>query len=37
MPATIIIGPVPPYRAGIAYCTMRLAEEMKAEVISYKW
>jgi len=33
---TIIIGPVPPYRAGIAYCTMRLAEEMNAEVISYK-
>jgi len=33
---TIIIGPVPPYRAGIAYCTMRLAQELDAEVISYK-
>jgi glycosyltransferase involved in cell wall biosynthesis len=33
---TVIIGPVPPYRAGIAYCTMRLAEELGAEVISYK-
>jgi glycosyltransferase involved in cell wall biosynthesis len=33
---TIIIGPVPPYRAGIAYCTMRLAEELRAEVISYR-
>jgi glycosyltransferase involved in cell wall biosynthesis len=33
---TIIIGPVPPYRAGIAYCTMRLAEELRADVISYK-
>jgi len=35
MPATII-GPVPPYRAGIAYCTMRLAAELGAEVVSYK-
>lgn len=34
MPVTII-GPVPPYRAGIAYCTMRLAEELRADVISY--
>jgi len=33
---TIIVGPVPPYRAGIAYCTMRLAEELRADVISYK-
>ena len=33
---TVIIGPVYPYRAGIAYCTTRLAEEMKADVISFK-
>ncbi|HET8797794.1 MAG TPA: glycosyltransferase family 4 protein [Thermoanaerobaculia bacterium] len=32
----IIIGPVPPYRAGIAYCTKRLAEELGAEVISFR-
>lgn len=32
----IVIGPVFPYRAGIAYCTTRLAEEMKSEVISFK-
>ncbi len=32
---TVIIGPVPPYRAGIAYCTMRLADELGAEVISF--
>ena len=32
----IIIGPVYPYRAGIAYCTTRLAEELGAGVISYK-
>jgi glycosyltransferase involved in cell wall biosynthesis len=32
----IIIGPVYPYRAGIAYCTTRLAEELGAEVISFK-
>jgi glycosyltransferase involved in cell wall biosynthesis len=32
----IIIGPVPPYRAGIAYCTMRLAQELGADVISFK-
>jgi glycosyltransferase involved in cell wall biosynthesis len=30
-----IIGPVYPYRAGIAYCTTRLAEELKADVISF--
>nr|MDQ3282498.1 glycosyltransferase family 4 protein [Acidobacteriota bacterium] len=30
-----IIGPVPPYRAGIAYCTMRLAEELGADVVSF--
>jgi glycosyltransferase involved in cell wall biosynthesis len=33
---TTIIGPVPPYRAGIAYCTKRLAEELDAPVISFK-
>jgi len=33
--SVFIIGPVPPYRAGIAYCTMRLAEELGAEVISF--
>ncbi|HEX7831703.1 MAG TPA: hypothetical protein VF787_18760, partial [Thermoanaerobaculia bacterium] len=31
-----IIGPVPPYRAGIAYCTKKLAEELNADVISFK-
>jgi glycosyltransferase involved in cell wall biosynthesis len=33
---TVLIGPVYPYRAGIAYCTTRLAEELGAEVISYR-
>jgi glycosyltransferase involved in cell wall biosynthesis len=33
---TTIIGPVFPYRAGIAYCTTRLAEVLGAEVISFK-
>ncbi|HEX8616586.1 MAG TPA: glycosyltransferase, partial [Thermoanaerobaculia bacterium] len=33
---TLVIGPVPPYRAGIAYCTMRLAQELDAEVISFR-
>ncbi len=33
---TLLIGPVFPYRAGIAYCTTRLAEELGAEVISFK-
>ena len=32
---TIIVGPVFPYRAGIAYCTTRLAEELQADVISF--
>ena len=32
----VVIGPVPPYRAGIAYCTKRLAEVLGAEVISFK-
>ena len=31
-----IIGPVYPYRAGIAYCTTRLAEELRADVLSFK-
>jgi glycosyltransferase involved in cell wall biosynthesis len=33
---TLIVGPVPPYRAGIAYCTKRLAEVLSADVISFK-
>lgn len=33
---TTIIGPVFPYRAGIAYCTTRLAQELGADVISFK-
>ena len=32
----IIIGPVFPYRAGIAYCTTRLAQELGASVISFR-
>jgi glycosyltransferase involved in cell wall biosynthesis len=32
---TVIIGPVFPYRAGIAYCTTRLARELNADVISF--
>jgi glycosyltransferase involved in cell wall biosynthesis len=35
-PTTIIVGPVPPYRAGIAYCTKRLSEELRAPVLSFK-
>lgn len=31
-----IVGPVFPYRAGIAYCTTRLAQELGADVISFK-
>jgi len=31
-----IVGPVHPYRAGIAYCTTRLAEELGADVISFR-
>ncbi len=31
-----VVGPVFPYRAGIAYCTTRLARELSAEVISFK-
>lgn len=33
---TTVIGPVPPYRAGIAYCTKRLAEVTGADVISFR-
>jgi glycosyltransferase involved in cell wall biosynthesis len=36
MPRVAIVGPVYPFRAGIAYCTTRLAEELGAEVISFK-
>ncbi len=31
-----IVGPVYPFRAGIAYCTTRLAEELDADVLSFK-
>ena len=34
-PQLAIVGPVYPYRAGIAYCTTRLAEELHADVISF--
>jgi glycosyltransferase involved in cell wall biosynthesis len=34
-PVTIVVGPVPPYRAGIAYCTKKLAEELGADVVSF--
>ena len=33
---SVIVGPVYPYRAGIAYCTTRLAEVLGADVISFK-
>jgi len=36
VPRTFVIGPVPPYRAGIAYCTKRLAEVLGAPAISFK-
>src|SRR5438128_4549161 len=35
-PRVAIVGPVYPFRAGIAYCTTRLAEELRADVISFK-
>ena len=35
-PRVAIVGPVFPYRAGIAYCTTRLAEELGADVVSFK-
>ena len=31
-----IVGPVYPFRAGIAYCTTRLAKELNADAISFK-
>ena len=31
----ILIGPIPPFRAGVAYCLKRLAEELEAPVISF--
>ena len=31
-----IVGPVYPFRAGIAYCTTRLAEELGADVVSFR-
>ena len=31
-----IVGPVYPFRAGIAYCTTRLAKELSADVISFR-
>ncbi len=31
-----VVGPVYPYRAGIAYCTTRLARELGADVISFR-
>ena len=36
MTRVAIVGPVYPYRAGIAYCTTRLAQELGADVISFK-
>lgn len=36
MTRVAVVGPVFPYRAGIAYCTTRLAEELHADVISFK-
>ncbi|HUJ15283.1 MAG TPA: glycosyltransferase family 4 protein [Thermoanaerobaculia bacterium] len=35
-PRVAIVGPVYPYRAGIAYCTTRLAQELGADVLSFK-
>lgn len=39
-PRIAVIGPVYPYRAGIAYCTTRLAETMRAygevDIVSFK-
>jgi len=32
---TVVVGPVFPYRAGIAYCTTRLAQELNADVVSF--
>ena len=35
-PRVAIVGPVFPFRAGIAYCTTRLAQELGADVVSFK-
>jgi glycosyltransferase involved in cell wall biosynthesis len=39
-PALVIVGPVYPYRGGIAYCTTRLAEELAkdfdVQILSFK-
>jgi len=35
-PRVAVVGPVFPFRAGIAYCTTRLAEELGADVVSFK-
>ncbi|MBV8544962.1 MAG: glycosyltransferase [Acidobacteria bacterium] len=35
MEKVAIVGPVFPFRAGIAYCTTRLAEELGADVVSF--
>jgi glycosyltransferase involved in cell wall biosynthesis len=36
MPRAFLVGPVFPYRAGIAFCTTRLARELQCDVISFK-
>lgn len=36
MKRVAVVGPVYPFRAGIAYCTTRLAEELGADVVSFK-
>src|SRR5256885_7878316 len=36
MTRVAIVGPVFPYRAGIAYCTTCLAEELGADVVSFR-
>ena len=40
MTRVAIVGPVYPYRAGIAYCTTRLAEELakqhEVDIVSFK-
>lgn len=36
MTRVAIVGPVFPYRSGVAYCTTRLAEELGADVVSFK-
>jgi glycosyltransferase involved in cell wall biosynthesis len=36
MTRVAVVGPVFPYRAGIAYCTTQLARELGADVVSFK-